>query len=189
MSIYKVLNNQVFSFNKYSLVPIRMIDRYNIMKWRNDQIFHLRQDKLLNKFDQDLYFKNVVTKLFGKKKPNQVLFSLLEEDICIGYGGLVHINWIDKTAEISFIMDTLLEENNFDRIWLIYLALIEKVAFEELKFSKIYTYAFDIRPHLYEVLETAGFNQESRLNNQYLNKNEYVDVIIHSKFNCNDKIS
>ena len=109
MNIYKVLNNQFFSVDRYSLVPIRFEDRYSIMNWRNEQIFHLRQVKLLNKRDQDEYFKNVVSKLFDKEHPNQLLFSLIQEDVCIGYGGLVHINWVDKTAEISFIMDTLLE--------------------------------------------------------------------------------
>ena len=189
MNIYKVLNNQFFSLNRYSLVPIRFKDRYSIMKWRNEQIFHLRQVKLLRKHDQDEYFKNVVSKLFDKEHPNQLLFSLMEEDVCIGYGGLVHINWIDKTAEISFIMDTLLEENNFEKIWEVYLSLIEKVAFEELRFSRIYTFDYDVRPHLYLVLGKAGFKEEARLKNHYLYGNLYVDVLIHSKINCNAKIS
>jgi RimJ/RimL family protein N-acetyltransferase len=186
MNIYKVLNNQFFSVDRYSLVPIRFEDRYSIMNWRNEQIFHLRQVKLLNKRDQDEYFKNVVSKLFNKEHPNQLLFSLIQEDVCIGYGGLVHINWVDKTAEISFIMDTLLEEINFDKIWEVYLSLIEKVAFQELKLNRIYTFAYDVRPHLYVVLQRAGFKQESRLKNQYLHDNKYVDALIHSKFNYND---
>ena len=41
---YKVLkNNFFFHFNDFSLVPIRLEDRFEIMKWRNEQIFHLRQ--------------------------------------------------------------------------------------------------------------------------------------------------
>ena len=43
-----------------------------------------------------------------------VLFNYLHNGKCIGYGGLVHINWIDKNAEVSFIMDTELEENYFE---------------------------------------------------------------------------
>jgi hypothetical protein len=40
---YKALSHQVYKFADYDLVPIREIDLYKIMKWRNEQIFHLRQ--------------------------------------------------------------------------------------------------------------------------------------------------
>ena len=102
--------------------------------------------------DQNLYFNNVVSKLFEQKEPKQILFSYLEDNKCIGYGGLVHINWIDKNAEISFIMSTELEQDFFHMHWGIFLDIIKQVAFEELKLHKIYIYAFDLRPHLYEAV-------------------------------------
>jgi len=111
------------------------------------------------------------------------LFSYLEKDVCIGYGGLVHINWIDKNAEISFIMDTALEKNNFHANWTKYLTLIEKVAFEDLKFHKIFTYAFDLRPHLYLALQEARFVEETRLKEHCFFDGKYIDVVIHSKIN------
>lgn len=147
---YKLLNKQAYLLGKYSLVPIRLEDRYDIMQWRNEQIYHLRQAKPLTKEDQDAYFENVVAKIFDQEQPSQILFSFLEDGICIGYGGLVHINWIDKNAEISFIMDTRLEEYRFHEIWKSYLKLIEEVAFHELSLHKIYTHAFDLRTNLYE---------------------------------------
>jgi len=119
--IYKCLNNQVFSHVEFKIVPIRMEDRFAIMKWRNEQIYHLRQNKPLTIEDQENYFTKTVDKLFNQVQPNQILFSFLENDICIGYGGLVHINWIDKNAEISFIMDTALEQDNFQFHWKNYL--------------------------------------------------------------------
>ena len=100
---YICLKNNNFVRGNYSIVPIRFEDMFEIMKWRNDQLFHLRQSKLLTVSDQKLYFKNVISQLFGQKKPNQVLFSYLENGVCIGYGGLVNLNWQDKNAEISFI--------------------------------------------------------------------------------------
>src|SRR5690606_25383591 len=145
---YKALNNQTFEKDNFSLVPIRYEDRFDIMKWRNEQLYHLRQQKPLTKEDQNNYFDNVVSKLFEEKQPNQFLFSLLENGKLIGYGGLVHINWIDKNAEISFIMDTSLETNRFNDIWVNYLSLLDKIAFDELNLHKLYTYAFDLRPKL-----------------------------------------
>lgn len=184
MRTYKILQQQVFTDQNYSLVPIRNEDRYDIMKWRNEQLFHLRQSEPLTKEKQDAYFTNVVSKLFDQHQPNQILFSFLENDICIGYGGLVHINWIDKNAEISFVINTTLEKDNFKEFWQNYLSLIEEVAFTELNFHKIFTFAFDLRPHLYTALEGGGYNKEAQLKEHCYFNCEYKDVIIHSKFNA-----
>jgi len=181
---YSVLGSeQEFSHQKFRLLPIRFEDRWDIMKWRNEQIYHLRQNKPLTEEDQNRYFEQVVSKLFDQEQPNQLLFSLLEDQTCIGYGGLVHINWVDRNAEISFIMNTSLEEQNFEAIWVDYLFLIEQVAFRTLNLHKIYTYAFDLRPRLYAALETAGFQEDARLKEHCLFENRYIDVLIHSKWN------
>lgn len=180
---YKALDRNRFYIDNYSLVPIRFEDRFNIMKWRNEQIYHLRQSEPLTKEKQNDYFENVVAILFDQEKPSQLLFSYLENDKCIGYGGLVHINWVDKNAEISFIMDTSLEKQEFKKHWEIYLELLEQVAFCELNLHKIYTYAFDLRPHLYEAVEAKGFEKEAILKEHCWFEGNYKDVIIHSKIN------
>ena len=183
MNSYNVLNNQIFSIDAFSIVPIRYEDRMDILKWRNEQIYHLRQSKSLTEIDQENYFNTVVNKLFEQEQPNQLLFSYLQDGLCIGYGGLVHINWNDKNAEISFVMDTKLEKDYFQLHWKNYLALIEKVAFKDLYFHKIFTYAFDIRPNLYEALESAGFYKEAVLEEHCSFDEKYLDVVIHSKKN------
>lgn len=181
MKSFSVLKKQIYSEGIYSIVPIRYEDRFAIMKWRNEQIFHLRQNKPLTIEAQERYFKNIVEPLFSEEKPSHILFSFLEGDICIGYGGLVHINWIYKNAEISFIMATELENNSFQKYWMTYLKLIEQLAFEELNLHKIYTYAFDLRPHLYFVLEQSGYRYEARLTEHCFFEGKYFDVVIHSK--------
>ena len=182
MNSYKALTNQIFTTEEYSIVPLRMEDRYDIMKWRNEQIYHLRQHKPLAKEDQDKYFETIVASLFEKEQPGQILFSYLENDVCIGYGGLVHINWIDKNAEISFIMNTVLETENFKKHWEIFLNLIEQVAFTDLKLHKIFTYALDLRPYIYDIFIESGFKEEARLKEHCFFENKFIDVVIHSKF-------
>jgi RimJ/RimL family protein N-acetyltransferase len=183
MNSYTILNKQEFHHDQYALVPIRYEDRLDIMRWRNEQLYHLRQTIPLTEDDQNRYFTDVVASLFEQKRPNQLLFSYLENNNCIGYGGLVHINWIDKNAEISFIIDTQLEQEYFSKHWGIYLKLIEMVAFEQLNLHKIYTYAFDLRPHLYEAIETVGYTREAILKEHCFFENEFKDVVIHSKIN------
>ena len=181
MNQYKILNKLSFSSGNFSIVPIRYEDRLDIMKWRNEQIYHLRQDKPLTIEDQEYYFNHVIAGLFDQEKPNQILFSFLENDKCIGYGGLVHINWIDMNAEISFIMDTILEKEYFESHWLTYLGLIDQLAFNELNLHKIYIYAFDLRPHLYKAAENASFIKEAVLKEHCKFEDKFIDVVIHSK--------
>jgi RimJ/RimL family protein N-acetyltransferase len=183
MKSYKCLTSQVVELDNFKIVPLRYEDRLDILKWRNEQIYHLRQNKSLTVEDQENYFSAIVDKLFDQEQPNQILFSYLENGKCIGYGGLVHINWIDKNAEISFIMDTALEKDNFHANWTKYLSLIEKLAFEDLKFHKIFTYAFDLRPHLYLALQDASFIEETHLKEHCFFEGKYIDVVIHSKIN------
>ena len=45
MRHYKNLAKQEFVNGDYKIVPIRDIDKFEIMKWRNDQLYHLRQKK------------------------------------------------------------------------------------------------------------------------------------------------
>ena len=180
---YKALSQENFQHGEFQIVPIRYKDRLDIMKWRNEQMYHLRQSKVLTEENQEGYYKNTISKLFTRKKPNQILFSFLKNDQCIGYGGLVHVNWIDKNAEISFIMDTQLEEKEFDKHWKKYLELIEKVAFENLNLHKIYVYAFDLRPNLYTILQNNNFNKEATLKEQCFFDGKFIDVVIHEKRN------
>tara|TARA_A100001011_G_C14274949_1_gene828738 strand:- start:198 stop:1193 length:996 start_codon:yes stop_codon:yes gene_type:complete len=183
MKKYKCLNKQVFVIDEFQLVPIRYKDRYKIMKWRNDQIYHLRQKDILTKSKQDLYFGNVVSKQFDLEKPDQLLFSFLKEDVCIGYGGLVHLNWTERNAEVSFVMDTNQEALNFVYLWNIFLILLKQVVFKYLSFHKIYTYAYDLRPKLYDALSQSGFKFEGRLEDHCLVDSKFHDVLYHSCIN------
>lgn len=183
MAHYKCLKQQQYSLGEYSLVPIRYEDRFDIMKWRNEQIYHLRQASPLTEEDQQRYFDNVVAKLYDLPKPDQILFSYLENDVCIGYGGLVHINWNDRNAEVSFIMDTRLEKDHFAEHWSNYLTMLKKVAVSDLNLHKIYTYAFDLRPHLYMMLEANDFMREATLKDHCFFEGEYKNVVIHSYIN------
>ena len=183
MPNYICLQHQEQHLGDYSIVPLRYEDRFSIMKWRNEQIYHLRQARPLTEYDQQRYFDNVVSKLYDNPKPDQILFSYLEKGVCIGYGGLVHINWIDRNGEISFIMDTQLEKEHFAENWSNYLTMLKAVAFDDLGLHKIYTYAFDLRPHLYTMLEANGYKHEATLKEHCLFNGEYKDVVLHSLWN------
>jgi len=185
---YKVLKQQIFQSGDYKIVPIRDIDKYDIMQWRNEQMYHLRQNEALTRKQQDAYFDKIISKLFEQDFPEQILFSYLQNDNCIGYGGLVHIDWEKKSAELSFIMATDLEAEQFAKHWTNFIRLIEKVAFQALQFHKIFTYAYDLRPHLYPVLEQNGFQKTKILSGEISIDSKAIDVIIHEKVNPTELI-
>ena len=141
---YICLKRNSFKKDDFELIPIRYEDRELIRQWRNEQIYHLRQHKELSPENQDYYFQNVVQNIFTETNPTQLLFSFFHQGQLVGYGGLVHINWIDRNAEISFIMNTSLEQQHFENYSVNYSSLIEKVGFSELDFHNIYTCEFQV---------------------------------------------
>ncbi len=181
---YKVLNKQRFTKENYSIVPIRMEDRYIIMKWRNEQIYHLRQEqgKPLTEKDQDAYFNIVIARLFEQERPTQILFSYLENDVCIGYGGLVHISWTDKRAELSFLVNTIrtANETKYGEDFYNFIELMKELCFTEMKFNRLFTETYAFRTFHISILEYAGLKEEGRLRQNIFEKDKYYDSIFHS---------
>lgn len=179
MREYKALTQQIYEHGEYRIIPIRHEDRYEIMKWRNEQIYHLRQTDPLTEASQDKYFNDIIAPLFEEKHPEQLLFSLIKGTKLIGYGGLVHIDWVKSTAEISMIMETRLEQKYFIEIWIVFLCLIKDVALNT-GLKEVYTHAFDIRPKLYVALDKAGFKMFDRMKRAGRIGSELVDVVKHN---------
>lgn len=178
---YKVLNNNTFLKDEYSIIPIRYEDRFKIMEWRNEQIDILRQDSLLTEEMQDAYFEKVVLNLFRAEYPSQILFSYLKNDQIIGYGGLVHIDWKNKNAEISFLLDPSLNSTEFYNVaFECFLDLIEETA-KNIELHKIYTYGYDLADYRFFPLINKNFILEAILNEQVLINETLIDVKIYAK--------
>lgn len=179
---FTCLKKQIFTIDNYLLIPIREIDIQNIRKWRNDQMDVLRQENPITKNEQIQYYNNVIKNSFLEKMPDMVLFSFMLDNLCIGYGGLVHINWNSKMAEVSFIVDTIRSknENIYEKDFSIFLKLIKMVSFHELNFKKIFTETYNIRKKHIEILKKSGFKLEYKSLKQKKIHNKLVDVLIHS---------
>ena len=183
MSKYICLNNQLHVEESLSIVPIRYEDIFKIMEWRNQQIYHLRQNKILTKEDQENYFNNVIEGLFHKQNPSQIIFSYLEDGKCIGYGGLVNINWSDRRAEMSFLLDTSLKENksNYSNYFSVFIKLIKKIAFNEIEINRVFTETYSFRTNHINILEENSFILEGSMKEHiYMQKeSKYYDSILH----------
>lgn len=178
---YKVLKRQRFEFGDYAVVPVASEHMTFIKNWRNAQLDVLRQSALLTDEQQRLYFENVISKLYNQDTPSQLIISFLHKERLIGYGGLVHINWLDRRGEVSFLLDNerVSDLELYEKEFSIFLSLIKEVAFAELRFNRIYTETFDIRSFHIGVLEANGFLLEGIMREHISINGVYHDSLIH----------
>tara|TARA_B110000196_G_C21127910_1_gene656873 strand:+ start:1193 stop:1753 length:561 start_codon:yes stop_codon:yes gene_type:complete len=180
MNKYNCLDIQRFVIEDYLLVPIRKEDIQSIRIWRNSQIDVLRQKKPISENEQEEYYKNIIKKEFSEDKPKQILFSFLLKNECVGYGGLVHINWEEQSAEVSFLNETIRSKNldfyfnDFSK----FLNAILEIAFDKMKFKQLVTETYDIRLKTIEILEDFGFKKKICLEKHVKINEKFVDSFI-----------
>ena len=180
---YPILINNKISFKNYFIIPLRKSDIQKIRIWRNDQINILRQTTTLTPQDQLNYYNKFIKKSFQENKPNIILFSFLLDKVCIGYGGLVHINWNSRSTEISFLNTTSRSKSKiiYQKDFSIFLKLIFNVVFNDLKFNKITTETYEIRPWTIKILEKSGFKIDKILKKHVIIDGKPYNSILHSK--------
>tara|TARA_Y100001973_G_C5186120_1_gene327945 strand:+ start:1074 stop:1589 length:516 start_codon:yes stop_codon:yes gene_type:complete len=160
---------------KYKLDTIENEHIHLIRKWRNEQINVLRQARLINKIEQEEYFSKI------HLDDRQMLFSILEDGQLVGYCGLVNINYINGTCELSFICNTeIINTPKYDKILLFTFAELAKNAFMSLGLNRIWTETYDFRRHHLNLLEEFGMIKEGILREQIFYNGERHDSIVHS---------
>jgi len=166
----------------YEVSSIKMEDSIPIMRWRNEQISSLRQNKPLTEEDQLKYFEETVRPQFSQEKPDQVLLRFTHEDKLIGYGGLVHLNWEDARGEVSFLLEPerAKDRNLYERECKLFMNLLMKCAFLTLDLNKISTEAYSHREFHVRALESSGFTREGILREQTQIQGKWTDAVIAS---------
>ena len=161
---YACLQQNSYALLPYEIEPLRERDILAIKHWRNEQISLLRQLAPLTDEEQHRYYQTVILPSSQEKHPSQILFSLLCNRQCIGYGGIVHIDWAALRGEVSFLVATprSLDANQYRRDFSHFLRLLKKVAFDALHLHRLFSETYDIRPIHIEILESEGFVYEGR---------------------------
>lgn len=181
MRSYKCLKTNQYSLDSYVLLPVRKEDIMLIRDWRNAQLTVLRQQQPLTEAAQYHYFATVIWPTFEQKQPAQLLFSLLRDNYCIGYGGIVHISWEDRRGEVSFLLNPVrvADARIYRQDFLAFLYLIKQAAYHGLGLNRLFTETFDIRPLHISILEEAGFRHEGRMKQHIMVDGAFVDSVLH----------
>jgi RimJ/RimL family protein N-acetyltransferase len=179
---YIILKGFRSSFRGYELTSIRMEDAETIMKWRNEQMSALRQSAPLTPSEQKNYFDNVVKPSLSQKQPDLILLRFTFENSLIGSGGLVHIDWENQRAEVSFLLETERGKDTFQygRDCSVFLNLLMRCAFDTLDLNKIYTYSYSHRSFHVNAVEASGFRRDGVLREDTKVDGEWVDAVIAS---------
>jgi RimJ/RimL family protein N-acetyltransferase len=166
----------------YSYRKVLEDDIFQIMEWRNQQRNVLRQEHIITHKQQREYFEKYVFPEYQKTEPKQILFSILEDDKLIGYGGLVHISWINKRAEISFLMETKRSKKKelYKRDFSNFLKFIKKYAFYEKKLNRVFTETYAFRDFHISILEENGFKLEGEMREHIYIDGKFHNSLLHS---------
>lgn len=166
----------------YRYVSLRPEDIEALRRWRNEQIEILRQKRAIAPDEQERWYHHVVVPTHASPEPEFLLVSILDPgDRLVGYGGLTHIDWEHRRAEVSFLVAPERARNHrlYARDMAAFLKFLRRWAFEELDLHRLFseTYAFR-RLHM-ELLEEAGFVLEGRLRDHVRGPDGFVDSLIH----------
>ena len=178
---YRVMPRPQLQDGDLSLRAVSPQDIESIRQWRNAQMDVLRQSVIITPEAQQRYFAEHVWPDKASRHPHQILLAIEKNGCLIGYGGLVHISWVYRRAEISFLLKPELEQeprkllDYFSR----YLVLIHKLAFDDLQLNRLTTETYEHRLVHLKGLEAAGHRLEGRLRKHVIVDGKPADALIH----------
>lgn len=181
-STYQCLSQQLFEDKDgYALTPIRQEDIENIRLWRNAQMDVLRQQTVITPEEQQQYFSQVIAPDFSRPQPKQILFSFLFRNICIGYGGLTNIEWVSQRTELSFLVDPARAQDEviYEKDFTHYLALLLRVAFQDLKLHRMFSETYIFRTSTIAIMEKVGFKSEGLRREHVYKQGQWHHCLMH----------
>ncbi|MCP1500408.1 RimJ/RimL family protein N-acetyltransferase [Pseudomonas migulae] len=183
---YQVMPNPRLSDGVLDLRAVQPADIEAIRQWRNAQMDVLRQTAPISPEQQERYFVEQVWPQTESLEPSQVLVTLERAGVLIGYGGLVHISWPNRRAEVSFLLTPELEKNSDELIALFsrFLDLMKQLAFGDLGLRRLCTETFEHRTRHIATLEASGFRCEGRLREHVLVDGRPMDSFAHGLLAC-----
>ena len=188
MTKWNCLTNQTFANDHYAISPITPLDIESIRRWRNAQLEVLRQKEPITESGQISYFNQHIWPTMPLAEPPNILMGLRRNDRLIGYGGLVHIAWEHRRAELSFLLDDRRASNEagYTEDFLGFLSLIRKLAFDDLKLHRLFTETYALRTHHITVLESFGLRLEGVMRDHVRIGGDYVHSLIHGMIASNE---
>lgn len=144
--------------------------------WRNqDRLRKVsREYRLLNMLNQREWFKYIST-----SKEND-MFLVLADGNSVGVCGLTHINWKDRSAEISYYLGIQSGPAVDVAIGLEVYDFLKKKAFVEYNLNRLHGEAFSYNEGGVKLALQCGFKKEGVLRQRVFGEGRYWDSVIVS---------
>jgi RimJ/RimL family protein N-acetyltransferase len=185
MRRYACIPDEAIRLGDFSLTTVQDSHIEIIRLWRNAQMDVLRQAQPITHEQQLSYYETQIWPTLADQHPANLLLIFLEGDRPVGYGGLVHIAWEHRRAEVSFLLqpELALNDRSYSRYSSTYLCLLKRLAFEGLSLHRLFTETFATRIGHISVLESNGFRPEGRMRDHVRINDRPVDSLIHGCLN------
>ncbi len=182
---YAVLPRLRYDAPPISVRPRARTDAEPIRHWRNGQLAVLRQKAPITEAQQAAYFDTVVVPDFAADRPRNILFAIEEAGRMIGYGGLVHIAWDDRRAEVSFLLETGLAGTPAETQTYLpaFHTAMKTLAFQDLGFVKLTLETFAFRHDFLAVYDSIGYRQAGRWTAHVYHQGRFWDSFLHECLN------
>lgn len=184
--VYTCLTKQVFSFGDYSLATIQPEDIEDIRQWRNGQMEVLRQSAQISFEQQVAYYQRSIWPTMGDSAPANILLTFFWKGERIAYGGFVHIDWSNSTAEVSFLCGIKIvnDQERYTTIFSAFLESIKHVAAKDLDFKCLYSETYSFRTFHLSILEKNGFLMYGIKRNAVWVDDSQFDSLLHQYIIC-----
>ena len=137
---------------------------------------HTREFRLLGMINQKNWFKS----LFLENPPKNIMFGILNnKNSMIGVCGLTYIDWKNRNAEISIILDD--SKQKFEKEAIEVIGIILDYGFDELGLHRIWAEIFEIAPDRIRLFEKVNFINEGRLKEKLWRDRKWYDSFIFAK--------
>jgi|TARA_B100001964_G_C14160762_1_gene566578 hypothetical protein len=161
---------------KISFRQIEQEDLALLRDWRNQERLkkYFREYRLLNMLNQLDWFKNISTSTVND------MFLILADDNPVGVCGLTHINWKDRSAEISHYLGKQTNSAVDVAIGLEAYDFLKKKAFLEYNLNRLYGGPFSFNKGAIKLALHCGFKKEAVLRQSIFWNGKYWDTVILS---------
>jgi hypothetical protein len=160
-------------------VAFRQIEREDLpmlRDWRNLEKVrkYCREYRWLNMVDQERWFEKAST-----NKVND-MFLVLANDEPIGVCGLTHINWKDRSAEVSFYLSKTMNSAIEVAIGIEVYKMFKKKGFDEYNLNRLWGEAYSFNQGGISLALLCGFKEEGVLRQTVFWDGKYFDSVIVS---------
>ena len=178
---YRVMPLPRLTGSRLSARAVEPADIEAIRLWRNAQIDVLRQSRPIEPDEQTAYFARAIWPQKSLPEPSNILLSILEDGRLVGYGGLVHIAWDYRRAEVSFLLDPAISRSEADvaDIFGDWVRMMQRLAFADLGLTRLTTETYAMRDLHIRVLEQNGFQREGVLRQHVRVAGRPMDALVH----------